>query len=123
MPLLSYLHCLETALTALVSSQSLTVVADVGAAVNPAVEPTETVHATRMVQGVAAVVLQGRVTAISSLPVALIEAVSAAVSPIEALTKAANAILFAAAWPLSYGLCLSCWSLQLAPIAHLLPVC
>ena len=80
MPLLSCLHCLETALTAWVSLQSLTVVADVPAAVNPAVKPTETVHAMKMVQGIAAVVVHDCVTATSSLPVTLIEAVWAAVS-------------------------------------------
>lgn len=80
MPLLSSLHCLETALTALISFQSLTVVADVGEAVNPAVKQTETVHATKMVQGVASVVVYDQVTATSSLPVTLIEAVWAAVS-------------------------------------------
>jgi len=80
MPLLSYLHSLETVLTALVSLLSLTVVADAMAAVNPAVKPTETVHAMKMVQGVASVIVHGRVTATSSLFATRIEAVSAAVT-------------------------------------------
>ncbi len=100
----SCLHCLETVLTALISSQSLTVAAQVAGAVNPAVKPTETVHATKMVQGVAAVNVHGRMTATSSLPVTLIEPVSAAVTLTQAWTKAANAILLAAALPLPYGL-------------------
>ena len=80
MPLLSSLHCLETALTALISFQSLTVVADVGEAVNPAVKQIETVQAKKMVQGVASVVVHDQVTATSSLFATLSEAVLTAVT-------------------------------------------
>ena len=55
-----------------------------------------------MVQGtllIVAVTVHGCMSARVCLPVTLTEAVSAAVSPTEALTKAANAILLAAAWP------------------------
>ncbi len=99
-PLLSCLHCLD--MTALASSQLLSMVANVAAAVTPALNLTETVRAAKMVQGTllnVAVTVHGCVSARVCLPVTLTEAVSAAVSPTEALTKAANAILLAAAWP------------------------
>ena len=96
--LLSYLHCLETPLTALGSSQSLTVVVSVAAAVHPAVKPTETAHATKMVQGVCGSSCAWPCDCNLESAI-LIEAESAAVSPTEALTSAANAVLLAAAWP------------------------